>query len=359
MRIYNFSAGPAMLPIEVLEKAQKELLEYKHSGMSVMEMSHRSKDYLSIIGEAEKGLRELMQIPDNYSVLFLQGGASLQFAMVPLNLFRKSYRADYIDTGVWSSKAMEEAKKFGKINVVASSKEGTYTYIPTYTQEQFDHEADYVYICSNNTIYGTRYIEVPNTGKIPLVADMSSCILSEPIDITKYGIVFAGAQKNLGPAGVTVVIIRNDLIGFAKEDVPTMLNYKIHMENSSMFNTPPTYSIYMLKLVFDWMKSIGGIAEIERRNKEKAQMLYDYIDGSKLFKGTARKEYRSLMNVTFVTGDEALDVKFVKEAKEKGLVNLKGHRSVGGMRASIYNAMPLAGIVELVSFMRQFEKNNQ
>lgn len=358
MRIYNFSAGPAMLPIEVLEKAQQELVEYGDSGMSVMEMSHRSKEYLAIIEAAEKGLRSLMQIPDNYSILFLQGGASLQFAMVPLNLLCNSYRADYIDTGVWSSKAIKEAKKFGKVNVVASSKEDTYSHIPSFTKEQFDNEADYIYICSNNTIYGTRYVALPETGEVPLVADMSSCILSEKIDVTKYGVIFAGAQKNLGPAGVTVVIIRNDLVGKAKENVPTMLDYQIHIENESMFNTPPTYSIYMLKLVFEWMESIGGIEEIERRNKEKAQILYDYLDESKLFKGTAMKKHRSLMNIPFVTGDEALDAKFIKEAKEQGLVNLKGHRSVGGMRASIYNAMPIEGVKALVSFMKQFEREN-
>lgn len=358
MRIYNFSAGPAMLPLEVLEKAQQELVEYEYSGMSVMEMSHRSKDYLAIIEGTEKSLRSLMEIPDNYSVLFLQGGASLQFAMIPLNLLNKSHKADYIDTGVWSAKAIKEAKKFGKIHVVASSKEDTYSHIPVYTKDQFDNEADYFYICSNNTIYGTRFVTPPETGEVPLVVDMSSCILSEKIDVTKYGIIFAGAQKNLGPAGVTVVIIRNDLIGKAKEEVPTMLNYKIHKENDSMFNTPPTYSIYMLKLVFEWMESIGGIKEIEKRNKEKAQILYDYLDESKLFKGTAKKEWRSLMNIPFITGNEALDAKFVKEAKEKGLVNLKGHRSVGGMRASIYNAMPLEGVVALVSFMKQFELEN-
>lgn len=355
MRVYNFSAGPGVLPLEVLEKAQKELVCFENAGMSVMEMSHRSKVYSEIIEKAEADLRKLMDIPENYKVLFLQGGASLQFAMVPLNLMTGFKKADFIDTGVWSSKAIKEAKKFGNVNVIASSKAATYSHIPEFSNEQLDPEADYVYICQNNTIYGTKFSKLPETGNVPLVADLSSCILSEQIDVTKYGIIFAGAQKNLGPAGVTVVIIRKDLIGKANEQVPTMLNYKIHADNDSMFNTPPTYAIYMLKLVFEWMLAQGGIEVIEKKNKEKAQLLYDYLDASNLFKGTAAKNDRSLMNIPFVTGDEALDAQFVKEATKAGLVNLKGHRSVGGMRASIYNAMPREGVQALVDFMKQFE----
>lgn len=359
MRVYNFSAGPAVLPVEVLEKAQKELVEYGDSGMSVMEMSHRSKAYEAIIKEAEAKLRNIMSIPDDYAVLFLQGGASLQFAMVPLNLMVTSGTADYIDSGMWSSKAIKEAKKFGKINVVASSKADTYSHIPAFTKEQFNPDADYVYICQNNTIYGTKYTQLPDTGDVPLVADLSSCILSEKVDVSKYGILFAGAQKNLGPAGVTVVIIRKDLIGKAKETTPTMLDYQIHLDNDSMYNTPPTYGIYMLKLVFEWIEAKGGIEAIEAMNKEKAALLYDYLDQSSMFKGTAAKEDRSLMNVPFVTGDEALDAKFVKEATAAGFVNLKGHRSVGGMRASVYNAMPTEGVAALVAFMKDFEEKNQ
>lgn len=359
MRVYNFSAGPAVLPLEVLEKAQKELVCFQDAGMSVMEMSHRSKVYGKIIEGAEANLRTLMEIPENYKVLFLQGGASLQFAMIPMNLMTRSKKADFIDTGVWSSKAIKEAKKFGKVNVIASSKADAYTHIPTFSSEQFDLEADYVYICQNNTIYGTKFNQLPETGDIPLVADLSSCILSEKMDVTKYGILFAGAQKNLGPAGVTVVIIREDLIGRVDESVPTMLNYKTHADNDSMFNTPPTYAIYMLGLVFEWMLEQGGIEVIEQKNREKAALLYDYLDRSKLFKGTAAKADRSLMNVPFVTGDEALDAQFIKAATVAGLVNLKGHRSVGGMRASIYNAMPIEGVKALVDFMQHFEKDNE
>lgn len=358
MRVYNFSAGPAVLPLEVLEKAQKELVCFEDAGMSVMEMSHRSKVYSGIIEKAEISLRKLMGIPENYKVLFLQGGASLQFAMVPLNLMAGSKKADFIDTGVWSSKAIKEAKKIGNVNVIASSKSDTYSHIPAFSSDQFDEEADYVYICQNNTIYGTKFNALPEIGDKPLVADLSSCILSEKMDVTKYGIIFAGAQKNLGPAGVTVVIIREDLIGKADESVPTMLNYKTHADNDSMFNTPPTYAIYMLKLVFEWMENQGGIETIEKKNKEKVKLLYDYLDTSTLFKGTAAKEDRSLMNVPFVTGDETLDAEFVKAATKAGLVNLKGHRSVGGMRASIYNAMPIEGVQTLVDFMKQFEKEH-
>lgn len=357
-RVYNFSAGPAMLPLEVLEKAQKELVTYQSSGMSVMEMSHRSKDYEAIINKTEATLREIMDIPDNYEVLFLQGGASLQFSMIPQNLMTKNKRIDVIDTGSWSAKAIVEARKFGEVNVVASSKKDTYSYIPEYKDSDFDKDADYVYICSNNTIYGTKFTDIPNTGDIPLIADMSSMILSEEIDVSKYGIIFAGAQKNMGPAGVTVVIIRKDLIGHAPEGTPSMLDYKIHADTKSMFNTPPTYTIYMLGLVFDWIKNQGGIKEIERINKEKAGILYDYLDKSNMFKGTTAVKDRSLMNVTFVTGDAELDALFIKEAGERGFVNLKGHRSVGGMRASIYNAMPIEGVKKLVEFMTEFEKRN-
>ena len=358
MRVFNFSAGPGALPLEVLETAQKELVCYGDSGMSVMEMSHRSKPYDAIIKGAEAKLREIMNIPDNYKVLFLQGGASLQFAMIPLNLMRNSYKADYIESGMFASKALKEAQKFGKVNVVASSKADKYAYIPKVTKDQFDSEADYAYICANNTIYGTKYHEYPDTGNVPLVADMSSCILSEQVDVSRFGIIYAGAQKNLGPAGVTLVIIREDLVGHAKETVPSMLNYQLMVENESMYNTPPTYGIYMLKLMFEWIEAQGGVAALEKRNKEKAAVLYNYLDESKMFKGTANKEDRSLMNVTFVTGNEELDAKFVKEATAAGFVNLKGHRSVGGMRASIYNAMTLEGVQKLVEFMKKFESEN-
>ncbi|MBE6022854.1 MAG: 3-phosphoserine/phosphohydroxythreonine transaminase [Cellulosilyticum sp.] len=357
-RVFNFSAGPGALPLEVLEKAQKELVCYGDSGMSVMEMSHRSKDYDAIIKDAEARLRKVMGIPDNYKVLFLQGGASLQFAMIPLNLLRKSFKADYIESGQFSSKALKEAQKYGKINVVGSSKADNYTYIPKVAKEQFDPEADYAYICANNTIYGTKFHEYPDTGNVPLVADMSSCILSEEVDVNKFGIIYAGAQKNLGPAGVTLVIIREDLIGHANEKVPSMLNYQLMADNDSMYNTPPTYGIYMLKLMFEWIENQGGVAALEKRNKEKAALLYDYLDQSKLFKATAKKEDRSMMNVTFVTGDADLDAKFVKEAAKEGLVSIKGHRSVGGMRASIYNAMPKEGVQKLVDFMTKFESEN-
>ncbi len=358
MRVFNFSAGPGALPLEVLEKAQKELVCYGNSGMSVMEMSHRSKDYEAIINAAEAKLREVMNIPDNYKVLFLQGGASLQFAMIPLNLMRNSNKADYIESGMFASKAIKEAQKFGQINVVASSKADKYAYIPKVSKEQFDPEADYVYICANNTIYGTKFHEYPDTGNVPLVADMSSCILSEPVDVSRFGIIFAGAQKNLGPAGVTLVIIREDLVGHAKDNVPSMLNYQLMVDNQSMYNTPPTYGIYMLKLMFEWIEAQGGVTALEKRNKEKAAILYDYLDQSKLFKAAANKEDRSMMNVTFVTGDADLDAKFVKEATAQGLVNLKGHRSVGGMRASIYNAMPTEGVQKLVDVMKKFESEN-
>lgn len=357
-RVYNFSAGPAVLPVDVLKKAQEELVTYETSGMSVMEMSHRSKDYEAIINNVESTLREIMAIPNNYKILFLQGGASLQFSMIPQNLMVKNKKIDVIDTGAWSAKAIEEAKKFGTVNVIASSKEDTYSHIPQYKDSDLDKDADYVYICANNTIYGTKYTSLPNTGDVPLVADMSSMILSEEIDVTDYGIIFAGSQKNMGPAGVTVVIIREDLIGHAPEGTPSMLDFKIHADSDSMFNTPPTYAIYMLGLVFNWIKDQGGIKVIEQKNKEKAALLYNYLDKSKMFKGTTAVEDRSLMNIPFVTGDADLDAAFIKEAAEQQLVNLKGHRSVGGMRASIYNAMTIDGVAKLVDFMADFEKRN-
>lgn len=356
-RVYNFSAGPATLPEEVLKKAANEMLDYKGTGLSVMEMSHRSKEFTQIIENAEANLRELMGIPDNYSVLFLQGGASLQFAMVPLNLMVNK-KADYVHTGQWSKKAIAEARKFGEVNVVASSEEDNFTYIPKLDPTKFSKDADYFYIVTNNTIYGTVYKELPQTGNVPIVADMSSNILSEPIDVTKFGVIFAGAQKNIGPAGVTIVIIRNDLIGKAANTVPTMLNYKTHAENKSLFNTPPCYSIYIAGLVFEWIKKVGGLKVMQKVNQDKAKMLYDYIDTSELFSSPVQKESRSIMNVPFVTGNAELDAKFIKEAAERGLKTLKGHRTVGGMRASIYNAMPFEGVKNLVNFMEEFEKNN-
>ena len=358
MRVYNFSAGPAMLPEEVLKRAADEMLEYGTSGQSVMEMSHRSKEYQAIIDSVEAGLREVMSIPDNYKVLFLQGGASSQFAMIPLNLMNKNNKADFVITGQWANKAYQEASRYGKCNVVASSKDKTFSYIPELDKSKFDPEADYFHICYNNTIYGTRFNELPETGDVPLVADMSSCILSEPVDVSRFGLIYAGAQKNMGPAGLTVVIIREDLIGNAMEMTPTMFNYKIHADNGSMYNTPPTYGIYILGLVLDWIKEMGGLTEMEKRNKRKAELLYSFLDSSKLFKATVQGKDRSLMNVPFVTGNEELDAKFVSEAKKAGLINIKGHRTVGGMRASIYNAMPYEGVEKLVEFMRKFEAEN-
>ena len=358
MRVYNFSAGPAMLPEEVLKRAADEMLEYGTSGQSVMEMSHRSKEYQAIIDSVEAGLREVMSIPDNYKVLFLQGGASSQFAMIPLNLMNKNHKADFVITGQWANKAYQEASRYGKCNVIASSKDKTFSYIPELDKSKFDPEADYFHICYNNTIYGTRFNELPETGDVPLVADMSSCILSEPVDVSKFGLIYAGAQKNMGPAGLTVVIIREDLIGNAMEMTPTMFNYKIHADNGSMYNTPPTYGIYILGLVLGWIKEMGGLTEMEKRNKRKAKLLYSFHDSSKLFKATVQGKDRSLMNVPFVTGNEELDAKFVSEAKKAGLINIKGHRTVGGMRASIYNAMPYEGVEKLVEFMRKFEAEN-
>ncbi len=357
-RVYNFSAGPSMLPEEVLRTAAEEMLEYGESGQSVMEMSHRSKEYDAIIKQAEADLREIMEIPDNYEVLFLQGGASTQFAMIPFNLMNKNHKADYIITGQWANKAYKEAARYGEARAVASSADKTYSYIPKTTAADFDKDADYVHICMNNTIYGTKYHTLPDTGDIPLVADISSCILSEPIDVKKFGVLYAGAQKNVAPAGVTIVIIRKDLIGNAMDITPTMLNYATHAENASMFNTPPCYNIYVAGLVFKWIKKMGGLTEMKKYNEKKAKVLYDFLDNSKLFKGTVVPEDRSLMNVPFVTGNEELDAKFVAEAKKAGFVNIKGHRSVGGMRASIYNAMPIAGVEKLVEFMKKFEEEN-
>ena len=357
-RVYNFSAGPAVLPEEVLKEAAEEMLDYRGCGMSVMEMSHRSKVYETIIKEAEADLRELMNIPDNYKVLFLQGGASQQFAMIPMNLM-KNRVADYIVTGQWAKKAYQEAGKYGKVNKIASSEDETFSYIPDCSDLPISEDADYVYICENNTIYGTKFKELPNTKGKTLVSDVSSCFLSEPVDVSKYGIIYGGVQKNIGPAGVVIVIIREDLI---TEDVlpgtPTMLQYKIHADNDSLYNTPPAYGIYICGKVFKWLKKQGGLAAMKAYNEEKAAILYDFLDSSRLFKGTVRKEDRSLMNVPFVTGNADLDAKFVKEAKEAGLENLKGHRSVGGMRSSIYNAMPREGVVKLVEFMKKFEEEN-
>ncbi len=358
-RVYNFSAGPSVLPLEVLEKVQKELLNYDGSGQSVMEMSHRSKEYQKIIDEAEANLRELMRIPDNYKVLFVQGGGTLQFAMVPMNLLRNSKKADYVITGTWAKKAYKEAGKFGDIRVIASSEEDKFTWVPKITEADIRPDADYAYIVTNNTIYGTRFNYIPETGEIPLVADMSSNILSEEIDVSKFGLIWAGAQKNVAPAGVSIVIIREDLLGYAGAEVPTYLDYKIHADNGSMYNTPPTFTIYVAGEVFKYLKSIGGIAEMERRNKEKAAILYDCIDSSELFSCPVAKEDRSIMNVVFMTGDAELDKKFIAEAREKGMINLAGHRSLGGMRASIYNAMPKDGVEALVAFMKEFEAANK
>ncbi|MBO4292765.1 MAG: 3-phosphoserine/phosphohydroxythreonine transaminase [Lachnospiraceae bacterium] len=357
-RVYNFSAGPAVLPEEVLKEAADEMLDYRGTGMSVMEMSHRSKAYDTIIKEAEADLRDLMNIPDNYKVLFLQGGASQQFAMIPMNLMKNGV-ADYIVTGQWAKKAYQEAQIYGKANKIASSEDKTFSYIPDCSDLPISEDADYVYICENNTIYGTKFKTLPNTKGKTLVADVSSCFLSEPVDVTKYGVIYGGVQKNIGPAGVVIVIIREDLI---TEDTlpgtPTMLKYKIHADNDSLYNTPPAYGIYICGKVFKWLKKMGGLEEMKKRNEAKAKILYDFLDQSKLFKGTVRKEDRSLMNVPFITGSEELDAKFVKEAKEAGLENLKGHRSVGGMRASIYNAMPIEGVQKLVDFMKKFEEEN-
>lgn len=357
-RVYNFSAGPAVLPEEVLQEAANEMMDYRGTGMSVMEMSHRSKAYEKIIQEAEQDLRDLMNIPDNYKVLFLQGGASQQFAMIPMNLMKNGV-ADYIITGQWAKKAYQEAAKYGKANAVASSADKTFSYIPDCSDLPISPDSDYVYICENNTIYGTKFKQLPDTkGKI-LVSDVSSCFLSEPVDVSKYGVIYGGVQKNIGPAGVVIVIIREDLI---TEDVlpgtPTMLTYKIHADSASMYNTPPAYGIYICGKVFKWLKKKGGLEAIKEYNEKKAAILYDFLDNSKMFKGTVEKKDRSLMNVPFVTDSDELNAKFIKEAEAAGFVNLKGHRSVGGMRASIYNAMPIEGVQKLVQFMAEFERNN-
>ncbi len=358
-RVYNFSAGPSMLPEPVLRRAADEMLNYKDSGQSVMEMSHRSKVYEGIISSAESLLREIMNIPENYKVLFLQGGASSQFAMVPMNLMTKSNTADFVLTGQWATKAYQEAARYGTANVVASSKDKTFNYIPDLDPSTFTKDADYFHICLNNTIYGTKFHHLPETGTVPLVADISSIILSEPIDVSKFGLLYAGAQKNMAPAGLTVVIIREDLIGHAMDFTPTMFNYQTHSDNGSMFNTPPCYTIYICMLVLDWLKNtIGGLDEMKKINEKKAGLLYNFLDSSKLFKGTVVAKDRSLMNIPFVTGSEELDAKFVKESIAQDFVNLKGHRSVGGMRASIYNAMPVEGVEKLIAFMAEFEKNN-
>lgn len=358
-RVYNFSAGPSMLPESVLNKAAAEMLDYQGSGQSVMEMSHRSKIYKTIIDGAEALLRELMNIPDNYKVLFLQGGASTQFAAIPLNFMNKSGKADYIVTGQWAKKALAEAQKYGDAKAVASSADKTFTYIPKTKREDFRPDADYVYICMNNTIYGTVYHELPDTGDIPLIADISSCFLSEPLDISKFAMVYGGAQKNVAPAGLTIAIIREDMLGNARDITPTMLNYQIHADNGSMYNTPPCYTIYICKLVLEWIQNLGGLEKMKLRNETKAKILYDFLDSSKMFRGTVVPEDRSLMNVPFVTDSDELNAKFIKQAEEAGFVNLKGHRTVGGMRASIYNAMPVEGVEKLVAFMKKFEEDNR
>ena len=357
-RVYNFSAGPSMLPEAVLLKAAAEMMNYEGSGMSVMEMSHRSPVYEKIIHDAESLLRKVMEIPDNYKVLFLQGGASTQFAAVPLNLMNGSGKADYVLSGQFSTKAYQEAQKYGEVKAVASSKEINFSAVPKVTKADFRQDADYVHICFNNTIYGTKFSYIPDTGDIPLVADMSSCILSEPIEVTKFGVIYAGAQKNMAPAGLTIVIIREDLLGKARKDTPTMLDYKVMADNGSMYNTPPCYCIYMAKLVYEWILGLGGLSAMKERNEKKAALLYAYLDSQDYYKAPVEKESRSMMNVTFVTGDSELDKKFCTEAAKEGLVNLKGHRSVGGMRASIYNAMPYAGVEKLVEFMKNFAKDN-
>lgn len=355
-RVYNFSAGPAVLPEAVLQEAAAEMLDYRGTGMSVMEMSHRSGAYQQILDAAEADLRELMGIPDDYRVLFLQGGASTQFAMIPMNLMVNG-TADYIITGQWAKKAYEEAKRYGQVNAVASSADRTFSYIPDCSDLPIRENADYVYICENNTIYGTKFWKLPNTKGKTLVSDVSSCFLSEPVDVRRYGLIYGGVQKNIGPAGVTIVILREDLI---RKDVlpgtPTMLRYQIHADNGSMYNTPPAYGIYICGKVFRWLKERGGLEAMRDYNVKKAAVLYDFLDESRLFRGTVEKKDRSLMNVPFVTGDLELDGKFVREAERAGFVNLKGHRSVGGMRASIYNAMPIEGVEKLVAFMKDFEQ---
>lgn len=358
-RVYNFSAGPSMLPLPVLEKARDQMLDYEGSGQSVCEMSHRSKVFDKIIKDAEALFREIMRIPDNYKVLFLQGGASTQFAAIPLNFMNKNNKADYIVTGVWGKKAFQEAQKYGAARKVASSEDKVFSYIPKLTREDFDPEADYVYYCMNNTIYGTKFPYIPDVGDLPLIADISSCFLSEPLDVTKFAMLFGGAQKNIAPAGLTVCIIREDMLGHARDVTPTMLNYKTMADADSLYNTPPCFTIYMCKLVLEWIKEQGGLEAIKANNVKKARLLYDFFDSSEMFKNIVNKEDRSLMNIPFVTGDEELDKKFIKESTEAGFINLKGHRTTGGMRASVYNAMPVEGVEKLVEFMKEFEKANR
>lgn len=357
-RYFNFSAGPATLPLEVLQQAQSDLVDYQGTGMSVMEMSHRGKDYTAIHQNAERNLRALMDIPENYKVLFLQGGASSQFAAIPLNLFSSNRTADYVNTGAWAKKAISEAKRYGTVQIIASSEDRNFNYIPTLTPELYSADADYIHITSNNTIYGTRYPMLPDVDNKTLVCDMSSDILSKPYDVSKFGVIYAGAQKNIGPAGLTIVIVRDDLIGNALDITPTMLNYQTQADSGSMFNTPPCFTIYMAGLVFEWMLDKGGVESMEIRNEEKAKLIYKFLDQSALFSATVEGDARSIMNIPFITGDEALDKLFISQAEANNLKSLKGHRSVGGMRASIYNAFPKEGVETLVEFMREFEKSN-
>lgn len=359
-RIYNFSAGPAMLPEEVLKEAAEEMLDYRGCGMSVMEMSHRSKVYQQIIDEAEADLRKLVGIPDNYRVLFLQGGATLQFGMIPMNLMTVNKKADYINSGVWTKKAMQDAKFFGQVNVAGSSEDAQFKHVPDVHNLKLDPEADYVYMCDNNTIYGTKFKEYPDTGKVPLICDMSSCFLSEPIDVKKFGMIYAGAQKNVGPAGVTIIIIRDDLVERSKElPLPVYLRYAPHVENGSMYNTPPTYGIYICGKVFKWLLATGGLEKRKELNEAKAKILYDYLDSSSFYKPSVEKNSRSLMNVTFRTPSDELDAAFLEGAKKYKFTNLKGHRSTGGLRASIYNAMPIEGVKALVKYMKEFEEEHK
>lgn len=357
-RVYNFSAGPAVLPESVLKQAADEMLEYRNSGMSVMEMSHRSEVYMDIIYESEELLTKLMKIPSGYQVLFLQGGASLQFTMIPMNIMTRNKKFDIIHTGLWTQKAINDGAKFGAVNTIASSADRNFVYIPATDNLKLSAGADYLHICYNNTICGTKYMALPDTGSTPIVADMSSCILSEEYDVSKYGVIFAGAQKNIGPAGVTIVIIKKDLMKRASKDLPAMLNFNIHAENRSLYNTPPTYAVYISKLVFEWLLNFGGVSAMEKQNRYKSSLLYDFIDNSRLFKGNVDREFRSLMNVTFSTGSKKLDALFVKNAEKNSLVNLQGHKSAGGIRASIYNAMPVEGVEKLVEFMKKFEMEN-
>lgn len=359
-RIFNFSAGPAMLPEEVLKEAAEEMLDYRGCGMSVMEMSHRSKVYQQIIDEAEADLRKLVGIPDNYRVLFLQGGATLQFGMIPMNLMTVNKKADYINSGVWTKKAIQDAKFFGQVNVAGSSEDVQFKRVPDVKSLKLDPEADYVYMCDNNTIYGTKFKEYPDTGKVPLICDMSSCFLSEPIDVNKFGMIYAGAQKNVGPAGVTIIIIRDDLVERSKElPLPVYLRYAPHVENGSMYNTPPTYGIYICGKVFKWLLATGGLEKRKELNEAKAKILYDYLDSSSFYKPSVEKDSRSLMNVTFRTPSEELDAAFLEGAKKYKFTNLKGHRSTGGLRASIYNAMPIEGVKALVKYMKEFEEEHK